>query len=72
MEEARPAGHGGGDFGLVRDWAQAFDRRDEGLLTTTLEASMESHLIGFTAEASRLEGGVMKTIDRGALGIRTE
>ena len=66
------SGHGGGDFGLVRDWAQAVDRRDEGLLTTTLEASMESHLIGFTAEASRLEGGVMKTIDRGALGIRTE
>jgi hypothetical protein len=33
---------------------------------------MESHLIGFTAEASRLEGGVMKTIDRGAQGIRTE
>jgi len=58
------SGHGGGDYGLVRDWVQAIDRRDERLLTSTLEASMESHLIGFTAEASRLEGGALKTVDR--------
>ncbi len=64
------SGHGGGDNGLVRDWVQAVSRGDEGLLATTLEASMESHLIGFTAEASRLEGGVLKTIDRPAPGGR--
>ena len=55
-------GHGGGDFGLVRDWVQAISRRDEGLLTSTLAASMESHLIGFTAEESRREGGTLKVI----------
>jgi hypothetical protein len=55
-------GHGGGDSGLVRDWVQAISRRDEGLLTSTLAASMESHLIGFTAEESRLEGGTLKVI----------
>jgi len=62
------SGHGGGDHGLVRDWVQAIGRRDEGLLTSTLEASIESHLIGFTAEESRLEGGTLKPIDPGALG----
>jgi predicted dehydrogenase len=63
------SGHGGGDHGLVRDWVQALSRGDESLLTTTLEASMESHLIGFTAETGRLEGGVMKIIDPGALAV---
>jgi len=62
------SGHGGGDYGLVRDWVQALSRKDEGLLTTTLEASMESHLIGFTAEASRLAGGAVKSIDPLAVG----
>ena len=55
-------GHGGGDFGLVRDWVQALSRRDESLLTSTLAASMESHLVGFTAERSRHEGGTLKVI----------
>jgi hypothetical protein len=61
------SGHGGGDYGLVRDWVQAITRRDATLLTSTLEASMESHLVGFTAEESRLEGGVLKAIDPAAL-----
>jgi predicted dehydrogenase len=62
------SGHGGGDNGLVRDWVQAVGRSDESLLTTTLEASMESHLIGFTAERSRLEGGTLKVVDGRAPG----
>jgi hypothetical protein len=66
------SGHGGGDNGLVRDWVQAVGRRDPGLLATTLEASMESHLIGFTAERSRLEGGAVKAVDGRALGAGTE
>jgi len=62
-EHARDlSGHGGGDFALVRDWVQAVSRRDEGLLTSNLAASMESHLIGFTAEESRHEGGTLKVI----------
>jgi len=62
------SGHGGGDYGLVRDWVQAVGRRDERLLTSSLEASMESHLIGFTAEESRLEGGTLKRVDPATLG----
>jgi predicted dehydrogenase len=60
-------GHGGGDFGLVRDWVQAISRRDEALLTSTLAASMESHLVGFTAEESRHEGGTLKVLPADAL-----
>jgi predicted dehydrogenase len=50
------AGHGGGDVRLVRDFTQAVSRRDPSLLSTTLAKSMESHLIGFLAERSRLDG----------------
>jgi hypothetical protein len=65
-------GHGGGDLGLVRDWVQALSRRDEGLLTSNLAASMESHLIGFTAEESRHAGGVLTVIPEGELPMPAE
>ncbi|MCX6561338.1 MAG: Gfo/Idh/MocA family oxidoreductase [Candidatus Aminicenantes bacterium] len=51
------SGHGGGDYGLVHDLLRSVDRRDPALLTSTIEASMESHLMGFAAEDSRLAGG---------------
>ncbi|MFC2097736.1 Gfo/Idh/MocA family protein [Bacteroidota bacterium] len=51
------SGHGGGDFGLVRDFIQASSHNDPSLLTSTIEASMESHLMGFKAEESRYKGG---------------
>jgi predicted dehydrogenase len=51
------SGHGGGDYGLVHDLVRAVDKRDPGLLTSTIEASVESHLMGFAAEDSRLAGG---------------
>ncbi len=54
------SGHGGGDYGLAHDWIQAVSQRNPDLLTSTIEASMESHLIGFRAEESRLTG---KTLD---------
>ena len=56
-------GHGGGDYRLVRDFVQAVSRHDPALLTSTLEASMESHLMGFKAEESRLGGGKVMTVD---------
>lgn len=59
------SGHGGGDHGLVHDFIQAVSQQDPALLTSTIEASMESHLMGFKAEESRLNGGkVMETILR--------
>jgi len=57
------SGHGGGDYGLVRDFVQAVSRQAPSLLTSTLDASMESHLMGFIAEKSRLSGGQLMTID---------
>lgn len=56
------SGHGGGDHGLARDFIQAVSRRDASLLTSSLADSMESHLIGFTAEESRREGGTLKLL----------
>lgn len=54
------SGHGGGDWGLVRDWLTAVDRQDSNVLTSTLAASMESHLMGFMAEKSRHQRTVEK------------
>jgi predicted dehydrogenase len=46
-------GHGGGDWRLVRDWIQAVTQRKPELLTSTIDASIESHVMGFMAEKSR-------------------
>ena len=53
------SGHGGGDYGLAHDFVQAVSQQDPTLLTSTIEASMESHLMGFRAEESRLSGQTM-------------
>jgi len=47
------SGHGGGDWALVTDWVKAVKKQDTSLLTSTIEASVESHIIGFSAEKSR-------------------
>ncbi len=56
-------GHGGGDMRLARDFVRAVHLQDSSVLTSTIEASMESHLIGFQAEKSRLEGGKLYHTD---------
>ncbi len=55
-------GHGGGDVRLVRDLVQAVAQRRQDLIPTTLQASMESHLMGFLAEESRVAGGAVRTV----------
>lgn len=54
------SGHGGGDHGLVHDFVQAVSQQNPELLSSTIEASMASHLIGFMAEESRHSGEIMK------------
>ncbi len=54
------SGHGGGDYGLMADFLNAVDKQDENLLSSNLEASMESHLMAFQAEESRLDLSVKK------------
>lgn len=51
-------GHGGGDFGIARDWVNAVSKNDPTLLTSTIDASIESHVMGFAAEKSRKKGSV--------------
>ncbi len=52
------SGHGGGDYRFVSDLLNAVYHRDEGLLTSTVTASVESHVMGFRIEKSRKGGGV--------------
>ena len=48
------SGHGGGDWGLVTDWIKAVINQDHSLLSSTIDASVESHIMGFMAEKSRV------------------
>jgi len=47
------SGHGGGDYGLVHDFVRAVRSQDPAKLTSTIEESVESHLMGYKAEESR-------------------
>jgi len=49
-------GHGGGDDGLMRAFIAAL-RGDPDALQTSARDSLESHLMAFAAEESRLNGG---------------
>lgn len=52
-------GHGGGDWRLVENWVQAVAQRNPSLLTSTIDQSIESHIMGFMAEESRKTKKVM-------------
>jgi hypoxanthine-guanine phosphoribosyltransferase len=51
-------GHGGGDIMLVRDFYKALLGEEE--LGTTLDKSIESHLMALAAEKSRVTGLVFE------------
>jgi hypothetical protein len=53
-------GHGGGDWRLVTDWINAVSQHNPALLTSTIDASIESHVMGFMAEESRKNKKVME------------
>ena len=53
-------GHAGGDWGIVKDFVMAVANHDEKYLTSTIDVSVESHLIGFRAEQARLHNKVLK------------
>ena len=52
-------GHGGGDFGLMKQFLLAVRANDSTLFSSSLEAAVESHLMSFGAEKSRLEKRVI-------------
>ncbi|MCL2752071.1 MAG: Gfo/Idh/MocA family oxidoreductase [Firmicutes bacterium] len=55
------AGHGGGDALLVKDIAAIYGG-GRGASLTSIENSMQSHAIGFAAEASRKTGGMLMPV----------
>lgn len=52
-----PSRHGGGDFNLVIELLRLLRSGDREEMRRVTEESLESHLIAFAAEKSRLEGG---------------
>ena len=54
----RGGGHGGGDTGLMGAFVEALRNPDSEVLTSCRN-SLESHLIAFAAEKSRLEGHIV-------------
>jgi predicted dehydrogenase len=60
VEGYKNNGHGGGDWLLARDFVQAVAQQNPKLLTSTIDESIESHIMGFMAEESRKTSKVMK------------
>lgn len=56
-------GHGGGDYFLYRDFIDYITKNSPSMTRTTIDDSIESHLIGFKAEESRLNGGIPLKIE---------
>lgn len=52
------SGHGGGDFGIVRSFVNAIQGKPDDSITTARE-SLESHLLAFAAEESRVNHSVI-------------
>ena len=53
IAEYKGSGHGGGDHALVRDFLRAVSAKNPNLLSSTIDVSIESHVMGFMAEKSR-------------------
>lgn len=52
-------GHGGGDYYLLKDFIDYLtDDSKPSVTRTTIDDSIESHIMGFKAEESRLKGGI--------------
>jgi predicted dehydrogenase len=60
IPEYKDSGHGGGDHALVRDFLEAVAWNDIKRLTSTVDASVESHVMAFDAEKSRKTGKKVK------------
>ena len=55
--------HGGGDFNLVSEMIRMLRRNDPDEIRETTEQALQSHLICFAAERSRLNGGRIEEIN---------
>ena len=62
-EAAEKAGHGGGDYFLYKDFIDYITVNSPSFTRTTINDSIECHLMGFKAEESRQKGGIPLTIE---------
>jgi predicted dehydrogenase len=60
-DEGEYAGHGGGDYGLINALSGIIHGTTNSA-SSLIETAIEGHLIGFSAEESRLKGGVKVSI----------
>jgi hypothetical protein len=60
VENYKNSGHGGGDWFLMRDFVMAVANQNPKYLTSTIDQSIESHLMGFAAEESRKTSQLVK------------
>ena len=68
---AATGGHGGGDAGLMTAFVKALGGKDAALRTSARD-SLESHLMAFAAEESRLNGGALIDMDEYRTRIEAE
>ncbi len=54
---ATDGGHGGGDYYLLQDFIDYLTVNSPSITRTTIDDSIESHIMGFKAEESRLNNG---------------
>jgi predicted dehydrogenase len=57
------SGHGGGDFGLMRDFIRLVQNEGTGHCLTSAVMSVQSHIMAFAAEKSRVEGNIIDLKD---------
>ncbi|NQU42940.1 Gfo/Idh/MocA family oxidoreductase [bacterium] len=53
-------GHGGGDYGIMGAFVRAVARRDQSLILSGPDETLESHVMVFRAEQSRREGRMVE------------
>lgn len=58
--ETGMAGHGGGDYGVMKAFVAAVAQRDPGLILSGPLESLETHLTVFAAEHARREGSTVR------------
>lgn len=58
VDQYAGSGHGGGDWRLAANWVQAVAQQDASLLSSTIDVSIESHIMAFAAERSRAQDTV--------------
>jgi len=63
VEEGEFAGHGGGDYGLMSVLDEEWRKPNPADMRSSLQRSVESHAMGFAAEAARLRHTVVDLDD---------